>query len=418
MKKKLQSVFFIAVLWGIMASGCTESAGNKNGNGTTDYCGDIKAAVYPVINGVHQPDPSVADLSGSQIAAVGAIIINYGVAMCTATLIAPNVVLTAAHCVDHPGVSSIQFVGGENMWRPDFTFFAWEWHRHPDYSAGWPNNDVAVIRINGDTAALGVTPIPVSCDTLRLIGKTVQAVGYGDVGSGISGWRWWTTLYVNRETPNYYSLYGDGMTGMCSGDSGGPALYTKDDGEVYVVGVTSSIDSMEDCLGHTFYPRTDYNCEFIREYVPEHPCEGETLQGRCDGSTAVWCEDDAVIMTDDCDALGYTCGPDAGGNYRCLPPVDPCEGETFEGRCDGNTAVWCEADAVNTWPCPDGTLCGALDDGLYRCIDECVLIGRTGRCDENDMARWCEDGQLKVRDCGVCEQICGWVNDALGYYCI
>jgi V8-like Glu-specific endopeptidase len=411
--KRSSFVFVLAAAALALGPGCGDSG--SPGQETVDHCGDIKAAVYPIINGTNFPDPDVVVMTEGQIKAVGAIKVNGGTYMCSAALVAPNIVLTAAHCISMR-VSNVTFVGGNNMWREDFSYPAFEWHMNPLYDGLQPDNDVAIIRISGDTAALGIEPIPVNCETMSLLGETLQLVGYGQTASGWSGIRYWTTMYVNRETPGYMSLYGDGLTGMCSGDSGGPALYTREDGNVYVVGVTSSVDDTSDCLGHTYYPRTDYNCEFITQYVDLDPCDGETLQGRCDGNTAIWCEAD-TIMTEDCAALGYTCGPDGSGNSRCLPPVDPCAGETWEGRCDGQTAIWCEADAVHTEPCPEGTLCDALDDGLHRCIDECVLIGRTGRCDENNMARWCEDGALKVRDCGLCEQTCGWIDQVMGYYC-
>jgi hypothetical protein len=401
----------------MLSGGCHQSTPPNNNHQTTDECGDIKAAVFPVINGVLEPDPDVANLSESQQLAVGALLINYGMAMCSATLVAPNVVLTAAHCIDFP-ISTISFIGGRDLRSPDFTFAATEWHEHPEYSGNYPEFDIAIILISGDTAAQGITPIPVNLETTRIVGETVQTVGYGETreGGGYNTERWWTTLYINMESTFYRSTYGDALTGMCQGDSGGPMLYTMPDGIVYVMGPLSSGDD-DSCLGHDFYPRTDFYADFIESYLPQDPCEGETLPGRCDGQTAVWCEAGAVVR-DDCASRGYLCGDDGTGSFRCAAPPDPCAGETYEGRCDGRTAVWCEAGTVSSVLCGEGMLCGALEDGLSRCIDECTLIGRAGRCDENGRARWCEDGVLRVRDCVFCGLGCGWVDDNLGYYCL
>ncbi|PKN55440.1 MAG: hypothetical protein CVU56_21410 [Deltaproteobacteria bacterium HGW-Deltaproteobacteria-14] len=49
-------------------------------------------------------------------------------------------------------------------------------------------------------------------------------------------------------------------------------------------------------------------------------CGAVTATGTCDGTTAKWCDDHAV-MTEDCSTSSKVCGAD-GGNYRCItPPV-------------------------------------------------------------------------------------------------
>ncbi len=387
-----------------------------------DECGDIKMPSFPIRGGTTTFDPRVVNLTPSQVKAVGALLINYGAAMCSATLIAPNVVLTAAHCIRGAGIYSISFVGGNDLRQPEFTFSSrGDWHPHPLYTGLVPQDDIGIVIIQGDTAAEGITPIPPNCrPTGRdFLGSVIQTAGYG-MTSPDDGWntrRLWTTLTVTGQTPNYYVAHGYNVTGTCQGDSGGPMLYTMEDGRPYVMGVVSSGNS-EDCLGDTYYPRTDYYCDdFIGQFVPIDPCEGETMTGRCEDSVAIWCEGE-TINREDCAETAKICAPDESGNFRCRIPPDPCEGETLPGRCDGNTAIWCENETVNKIACPEGTLCAAGTDGMHRCLDECNLIGRRGRCDEGARARWCEEGQIKTRDCAACNQTCGWVDDNLGYYCL
>jgi len=414
MKKAfLLTFFFLFALF----NSCSESSSKKN-EPTTDRCGSLKPSVFPIINGQRTFDPNVVNLTDSQVKAIGALLINNGQALCSATLIAPNVILTAAHCVSG-GISSIAFVGGEDLMRPEFIFYASEWHAHPNFAWNPPEFDLGIVIINGDTSSKGITPIPPNCQQKGLLNEVIQAVGYGSTSSsgGMNTRRWWTTLTVTRQTPTYYSAYGYELTGICQGDSGGPMLYTMPDGLPYVMGVVSAGDS-ESCLGNAFYPRTDFYCDdFIKQYLPPpDPCNGETLQGRCDGQTAIWCESETVNQVD-CSISGNLCAQNEDGNFRCVPPPDPCEGETFEGRCDGNVAIWCEGGVIQRIECGGTTICGALEDGLNRCVDECTLIGRKGRCDENGNARWCDSGVIKTRDCVLCGQSCGWVDENMGYYC-
>ncbi|MDP2343279.1 MAG: peptidoglycan recognition family protein [Deltaproteobacteria bacterium] len=93
------------------------------------------------------------------------------------------------------------------------------------------------------------------------------------------------------------------------------------------------------------------------------PCGGETYQGRCEGSTMIWCENSAVRSAD-CGARGLGCGwqnDDVGNNCVQVAPADPCGGETYQGRCEGNTLVWCEADAVKSAQCRN---CGWQNDDV------------------------------------------------------
>ena len=57
-----------------------------------------------------------------------------------------------------------------------------------------------------------------------------------------------------------------------------------------------------------------------------------------------------------------TCTVSAGQDSWCSvgiePFLDPCQGETYVGRCDGNTVVWCENERIYTWNCSDaGRVC-------------------------------------------------------------
>ncbi len=100
------------------------------------------------------------------------------------------------------------------------------------------------------------------------------------------------------------------------------------------------------------------------------PCGGETFEGRCDGDSLVWCENQQV-KTADCAARGLDCGyqDDSVGNncVAAAPAPDPCGGETWAGRCDGDTLIWCEANAVQQATC-NGTCGWQSEDVGNNCL--------------------------------------------------
>ncbi len=451
-------------------------AGCESSTLTADYCGDRKPAVLPIRNGIDHP--TVVSLTPGQMKSIGAINIDMS-ASCTATLVAPTVVLTAAHCVEH-ATSLVVFNVGTNYRSPELSIRAAAWYMHPLFAGtsggyGRPEYDIAVLLLEQDATAHGLEPIPANMATFSLIGQTVQLVGYGMTSPTdyMNSTRWWTTMPVTQQTALYYTADGQGITGICQGDSGGPMLFDVPGQGVSVMGVVSGGTSY-DCMGLTYYPRTDAYVDFLDDYIsvgpcgwetptgrcdgemavwcendevlyhdcasfgfvcgmneegqnrcvePPPPCLDETIAGRCEGETAVWCEDD-VILYHDCGSFGWYCGRDEAGHYRCVE--DPCRGEDLTGRCMGQIAMWCEGGTVLYHPCWEfGYECGPNAEGLFRCnepgtVSECDRLGHLGECVNRDghlIARWCASGLIRERDCTICSQDCGWTGNAQGFYC-
>jgi len=387
------------------------------------YCGDEKTPVAPIINGQPTWDPAVITLNENQAKAVGFLELG-GIGGCSGTLIASRTVLTAAHCV-YSRPSYVRFYTGYDYRAPENVYTASEYFHHPYYGGEYVDYDIGIVILAEDPVEDGVEPIPVHLDPpQRLVGEQVQAVGFGitDPDSGGNSRKWWTTLPVVLETPTIYIVNGSGTTGPCQGDSGGPMLWTDPERGTMVYGPVSSVESYE-CVGDAYYPRADSesNAGFIRSHLPVDPCGEETLEGRCEGNTAIWCED-STITTDVCDSW-ETCQLDGEGLYRCVV-VDPCRGYTWEGTCeDDGHARWCQDGLVMDHGCPDfGWWCGLGSDGLYRCQPpgpcQTEGIDWTGVCTVDGHARWCEGGVVRDRDCWLCNQDCGWAGDSLGNYCI
>ena len=135
-----------------------------------------------------------------------------------------------------------------------------------------------------------------------------------------------------------------------------------------MAGVTSYGDA--NCTQYGVDTRVDPYKSFIgiATGTPTDPCNGETFVGRCDDGSVIWCENQQV-KTSDCDSQGKVCGFSAGNDYyACITPAqqDPCNGETYEGRCDGNELIWCENQQVKTANCSGS--CGFdTQQGYYNC---------------------------------------------------
>lgn len=76
-------------------------------------------------------------------------------------------------------------------------------------------------------------------------------------------------------------------------------------------------------------------------------CGTETFKGRCSNNSVIWCDYGYFgfqTYRENCSLTGKKCAYDASkGYYACqVTSGDPCQGETYKGRCAGSTLVWCE----------------------------------------------------------------------------
>jgi hypothetical protein len=217
---------------------------------------EVVHIVPKVVGGLPNPSASMK-ISEDQQNAVGAFLAENGMPTCTATAIAPRVVVSAAHCQSVR--RGTRFVTGRDARSPVFSAAVLAVARHPNYG-GASENDFLLAYLDRDTPAVfGIGHAP-------SVGEAVQTVGYGrtDPELRVNSDRWWLLETVRRVDPVEFAVSAEGQHGMCMGDSGGPALLLENNKPV-IVGTLSWGD--RSCTGTDVYKRLDVAEPWIRDTI-------------------------------------------------------------------------------------------------------------------------------------------------------
>jgi secreted trypsin-like serine protease len=188
---------------------------------------------------------------------------------CTGTVIAPRVILTAAHCVedlDRGGFTPARDYGiatgqaNPRLTPRDQILRVSETHVFPGFDPGTTHGDAALLVLSTPTAAPPI-PLASAADAALYAGGTgVQLAGWGltapNAKSGPEVLQTTSTVVLDgasckRRTRSFNPPYAsalqmcttdppDHSSGGCFGDSGGPALAHRADGSLVEIGVTST----------------------------------------------------------------------------------------------------------------------------------------------------------------------------------
>jgi hypothetical protein len=304
------------------------------------------------------------------------------VSVCSGSLVAPNVVMTAKHCI--PNWVDCQVRGLSVGFGPDglddqiriqSAVCSENSCSGADCPAGWvfQYEDIALVILDEAVDAIGgdlrplhpaiadIVPYPIAWDGDGLSeDDPVRLIGYGTTEAGTNGHRLATDDVVTTVYDDEFITIGNGV---CPGDSGGSAI----DAEGRVVGI--NVRGIDDgCVEPpperiTYLTRVTHWLDVVEEAFDVAGQCTPISEERCDG----WDNDCNGETDEGCGFEGDPCDP--------VRPQTSCA-EGFYCRQDGCQAGVCTAGAAGDGPlgsaCDEDVDCSSLRCASGACTRACV----------------------------------------------
>ncbi len=233
-----------------------------------------------IIGGVPvKSDESIAKTTVALVGVVKGEDGKEGQFICTGSLLADNVVLTAGHCLPEGGALYVVFATDLSQLKRENIRPVDKMMLHPQYGTendkGEDAYDIALVRFSGAKADGYETAQILKDDSVLKKGTSVTLAGYG-LTDGVNKT---SDDRLRKVDVKVYQNFGQTEMildqshgkGACHGDSGGPAFLNVG-GVPYVWGVTSrgaGKEGADDCSLVSVYTRVQAHDKFIQDSLVE-----------------------------------------------------------------------------------------------------------------------------------------------------
>ena len=230
-----------------------------------------------------------------------------GKGLCTGTLVAPNLVITAGHCLaELPDSAQVAVFYGDQLVQ-DQAVAAASWGAHPKFDPCNACEDiydygyvVTESAFNPPFAELITTQE--EWDQTMTLGAEVTLVGFGDDpdidGMDSIGIKRKVTTTITRFSEEGLEFFAGGNDrDSCQGDSGGPAFVTLPDGTTLLAGITSR--GSDPCGSGGFYGAPYPALCWIQEQTGVDLLNGDCSACDCVDTTPPPMEDDGCQVAQD-----------------------------------------------------------------------------------------------------------------------